>query len=191
MNAVNVLSSFDWSTVTEADLSSLSMEEILGIDIADVNMSQNLPDGVYALIIEDFEKVIRAADPSKDKKGSVSVRLKLHVMRCLATDDPAIDKEALAGRKHLENYNMSNDYGPRNLAQLVLSIVGVSWRDKKAIAEVANTLGALLEELKAGKVVFGAQIKTVERNGYENCALVYKEKSFINMNAIQSLPEMA
>lgn len=191
MSIQETLGAFDWSTVSEADLSNLSMEEILGIDIADVNMSQNLPDGVYAFIIESFEKTQRAADPSQDKKGSVGVRIKFHVMKCLATDDPAIDKEALAGRKHLENYNMANEYGPRNLAQLILGAVGVSWRDKKAIAEVANSLGALLEELKAGKVLFGVQIKTRESNGYENTGIVYKEKSFINMNVLQTLPEMA
>jgi hypothetical protein len=190
MSAINALNAFDWSTVTEADLSSLTMDEILGIDIADVNLSQNLPDGVYALIIEDFEKVVRAADPSQDKKGSVSVRVKLHVLRCLATDDPSLDKEALAGRKHMESFNMSNAYGPRNITQLILGVVGTSWRNKTSIAEVTGTLGSLLEELKAGKVAFGVQIKTVERNGYENCSIVYKEKSFINMNALQTLPEM-
>ena len=187
MSDLNVLETIDWSAVTEDQLAGLSMEEILGVNIADVNMSQSLPDGVYVMFIEDYEKTVRAADPSKDKKGSVGVAVKLAVLRCLATDDVSIDKESLAGRKHIERYNFASDYGPRNIAQLILGAVGVSWRDKKAIGEVAQSLGALLEQLKQGKVAFGVQIKTVERNGYENTGIVYKEKSFINMTTVAEM----
>ena len=168
---------------TLEELENLSFEALLGRDISEYNISSNLPDGTYILFVEKRDGKAKAADLEKGKKANKTLELHLRVHTCLQCSDADVDKAALANRVHIERFNVTEEYGIANLIRMVLGAVGVSWRDKKAIAEVGQSVLGILDQLIAGKVLFGAQIKTTEgKNGGEFTNLVYKEPSFISMD---------
>lgn len=170
---------FDLMHATLEDLDNLSFDVLLGRDISEYNLNSNLPDGTYIVFIEKREGKSRAADIEKDKKAAKNLELYFRVHTCLQCADPEIDKAGLANRVHIERYNTLNEIQVANLIKMILGAVGVSFKDKQAIAEVGQSVLSLLDQLIAGKVLFGVQIKTTERNGYENTGIVHKETSFI------------
>lgn len=172
----------DTKTASMDQLDALSIDDLLGNNIGEYSLSSNLGDGLYMFYIEKFEVNKLAADIEKDKKASISVNLTLNVVLAHTLADPNEDKDALVGRKHFERFNVLSDFGSAGLIKLLLGIVGVSYKDKKAIAELNQSPIALLNELVQHKVAFGATVKTVEKNGYENCNIVLKEKNFVDMN---------
>lgn len=171
------------------ELDNLSITDLLGEDMSQISLSSNLPDGTYAFVIEKYETKSFPAKPEDNKKARRTLNVTLNVVAVLALTDTTEDTEKLVGRKHFESYDLLSDFGRASFIKLLLGIVGVSFTDKKAIAEVGQAPAALLEELKASKVAFGGQVKTVERNGFENCNLVLKPKAFIDMNQILELLE--
>ena len=177
----------DLTNATLADLENLDFNAILGKDISEYNLSSNLPDGTYLLHIEKLDRKDTAADTEKEKKARISANLQLKVHRAIQVNDADIDLATLEGRTHFESYNVLSDFGVQGIIKLVLGVVGVSFKDKEAIKQVGSSVFALLNQLISEKVIFGAQVKTVERGGYENCNIVLKEKSFIAMDAAAEL----
>lgn len=173
----------DLNNATLAELENLDFNAILGKDISEYNLSSNLPDGTYLFHIEKLDRKDFAADTDKEKKARINANLQLKVHRAVQVNDADIDLASLEGRTHFESYNVLSDFGVQSIIKLVLGIVGVSFKDKEAIKQVGSSVFALLNQLIAQKVVFGAQVKTVERGGYENCNVVLKEKNFIDMAA--------
>lgn len=172
----------DLKTAGMDQLDALSIDDLLGNNIGDYDLSSNLGDGLYFFYIEKFEVTKLAADIEKEKKASISVNITMNVVMAHTLADPNEDKEALVGRKHFERFNVLSDFGSAGLIKLLLGIVGVSYKDKKAIAELNQSPIVLLRELNENKVVFGGTVKNTEKNGYENCNLVLKEKNFVDMN---------
>ncbi len=172
----------DLMNATLEELENLSFEALLGKDIADYNLSSSLPDGTFLVYIEKREGKAKAADVEKGKKASKTLELYLRVHTCLQCSDAETDKASLANRVHIERYNVTEEFGVANLIRLVLGAVGVAFKDKRAIAEVGQSVLALLDQLISGKVLFGVQVKTVEKNGYENTNVVHKEPAFIPMD---------
>lgn len=176
------MSNIDLQTATLEDLDNLSFDEILGRDLSDYNLSSNLPDGTYLMFIEKRDGKSHAADPTKNKAARKDLSLTFRVHTCLQCADPEIDAASLANRVHIERYNVLQDFGIANLIKLILGVVGVSFRDKEAQKQVGGAPIALIDQLIAGKVIFGVQVKTVERGGYENCNIQTKEQAFISMD---------
>ena len=169
----------DLMNATLEDLDNLSFDAILGRDISEYNLNSNMPDGTYIVFIEKRDGKSRAADIEKGKKAAKNLELYFRVHTCLQCADPEIDKAGLTNRIHIERYNTLNEFNVANLIKMILGAVGVSFKDKRAIAEVGQSVISLLDQLIAGKVLFGVQIKTTERNGYENTGIVHKEQAFI------------
>lgn len=183
----DILAGIDLNNATLADLENLDFNAILGKDLSEYNLSSNLPDGTYLFHIEKMDVKDFGADTEKEKKARKNLNFQLKVHLAVQVSDADTDKETLVGRTHFESYNVLSDFGLQSLIKLILGIVGVSFKDKAAIKQVGQSAGGLLAELISQKVVFGAQVKTVERGGYENCNLILKEKSFIDMTAAQQL----
>lgn len=181
MNVLNL------DNATAEDLDNISMEQLLGQNISDVNLSSSIPDGTYLGLIEKFEKKVFSAKPEQGKAASIALNITFHVHSALHLADPNIDPKSVAGRKHFQSFFVTNENGLANLAKLLLGIIGVKFNDKEAILEVGQSILALLEELKANNVYFGFTVKNVERNGYENCDIVFKQDKFIAMEAAQEL----
>lgn len=175
----------DLETATLADLDTLDMSTLLGGDLGDYNLSSNMPDCTVLVRIEKFELTRREAKPDEQKKAQVQLAVTLRVVKGLACADDSIDVNALENRVHIERYNLLHEMGISGLIKLMLGCVGVKFTDKAAIAELGQNPAALLEELKANSVVFGVQIKTKERNGYENTNVVGSQKAFISMEDAQ------
>ena len=47
MNAINPLDDLDFTTVTEADFENLTIDDLLGNALSDVDLSSGLPDGTF------------------------------------------------------------------------------------------------------------------------------------------------
>ena len=174
-------SAIDLDTATMDELENLSLADLLGQDISDVNLSSSLPDGTFIGLIESYELTKRAAKPEENKKASVTLAVKIKVAKTYHLTDPNLDPTDYEGRVHFERFGLLSDFGKANLVKLLLGAVGVSFTDKKAIADVAKSTLTLLEELKAHNVYFGFTVKTTERNGFENCNIVMKTDKFIPM----------
>lgn len=169
------------------DLADLSLDAILGQDMADVNLSSNLPDGTYFGFIEDYARKDYPAKPEENKAASVAVNVKISIHSAQHVNDPNVDPATLGGRKHFQRYFVTSDRGKADFVKLLLGIVGVAFNDKKAIKDVGRSPIALMEECKANKIYFGFTIKNTERNGFENCDIQHKEKFFIDMEKTQDL----
>lgn len=183
----DMTANLDLSNMSLEDLDNLSVADLLGEDISKISLSQNLPDGVFAMTIEKYELKSFAAKPEENKKARRTLNLTMNVIAAIALTDGTIDPASLIGRKHFESYDLLSDFGRSNIVKLLLGILGVKFTDKAAIAQVGQAPAALLETIKAEKIPFGAQIKTVERGGYENCNIVLKEKDFISAEKITEL----
>lgn len=175
----------DLNTATLDDLDNLSINDILGEDISKISLNQGLPNGLYMVVIDDYELKSMAADVEKDKKARRDLNLKLKVVKALALEDGTLDAASFTGRVHFERYNLLADYGKINFIKFLLGIFGVKFTDKKAIAEVNDSPALLLETLKVEKIPFGVTMKNVERNGYENCNVELKEAKFIDASKAQ------
>lgn len=169
------------------ELADLSLDAILGQDMADVNLSSNLPDGVYFGRIESYERKDYAAKPEENKAASVALNVKIKVHSAQHVNDANVDPATLAGRVHFQRYSITADRGKADLVKLLLGIVGVAFNDKAAIKQIGRSTIALLEECKAGEVYFGFTVKTTERNGFENCDIQHKQAMFIDMEKTQEL----
>jgi hypothetical protein len=169
----------DFETATMDQLDMLSIDQLLGVNIADVDLSSSLPDGVYVGMLTKKELKKREAKPEENKKAGLNVQLQVKVVKCLQTTESDVDKEGLAGRNHFQNFPWHIAMGKENMAKLVLGILGISYKDKAAIAEVGSDLNGLLDQLIEQKVAFGFTIKNRESGGFENCDIVFKEKSFV------------
>jgi len=172
----------DLSTISMEQLEALSIDDLLSNNIGDYSLSSNLPDGIFFGYIEKVDVRRLAARVEDGKKGQLQLNLMINVVQAHTLADPSEDKSSFVGRKHFESYNLLTDFGVSNLIKLLLGIVGVSYKDKKAIAELNQNPKELLDELVNNHVVFGFTIKNTERNGFENCNVVLKEKNFIDMN---------
>lgn len=170
-------------TASLEDLENLSLEDLLGQDMADINLSSKLPDGTFLGYIEDYKKKMFAAKPEQGKKASIAldVMIKVHSAQHLA--DPNADPAAVVNRTHFQSFFITGEMGQAQLVKLLLGVVGVKFSDKAAIKQVGQSPIALLEDLKANRVYFGFTIKNSERGGYENCDIVFKEDKFISMEA--------
>ena len=163
------------------ELADLSLDAILGQDMADVNLSSNLPDGTYFGRIESYDRKDYAAKPEEGKAASVSLNVKFKVHSAQHVDDPNVDPASLAGRVHFQRYFVTSDRGKADLVKLLLGIIGVPFNDKKAIRDAGRSPVQLLEECKAGEVYFGFTVKNTERGGFENCDIQHKQAMFIDM----------
>jgi hypothetical protein len=183
----DILSGFDLDTLSADQLDQLSIDELLGNNIADYDISQNLPDGTYIFYIEKRDVQKKAADNSGDKvkKAQLNLVLALKVVKVIQLADPELRAEDFEGRVHFQRYNLFQDFGKRNLILTMLGLFGVSFRDKKAQAELGESLIQLLDSAIAEKVPFGAKIVNKESNGYANCDVSTKEKDFIDFEQVQ------
>lgn len=173
---------FDLETATMEDLENISLEDLLGQDMADISLTSSLPDGTFLGYIEKYEKKMFAAKPEQDKKASIALNVTIAVHSAQHLADPNGDPEAVVGRKHFQAFFITNEMGQAQLVKLLLGIIGVKFSDKDAIKQVGQSPIALLEELKANRVYFGFTIKNSERGGYENSDIVFKQEKFITMD---------
>ena len=174
----------DFTTATMEQLDQLSIDQLLGVNIADIDMSSNLPDGVYAFTIVKKELKKRAAKPEENKKAGLDVQLSLKVVKCLQSSEADVDVTTLTGRIHFQGFPWHMDMGKQNMAKFVLGVLGISFKDKAAIAEIGQDLSGLLDQLIEGKVAFGATVQNKESNGFDRCDLVFKEPKFISAEKI-------
>lgn len=177
----------DFDTLSLEELETLTIDDLLGEDLAEVSLSSNLPDGAYVFTIEDYKFTAKVADPTNNKKASRSCNVTLNVAQVLQLADVSIDPATLVGRKHFERFNLLSEFGRAGLVKLMLGIVGVKFSDKAAIREIGQSPAALLETLKSEKIAFGGTVANIERNGFENCNLVLREKAFIDAQHVQEL----
>lgn len=175
MNDLNI----DFATATLDDLDALTVDQLLGTNIADVDLTSNLPDGVFVFVPTKIDLRKREAKPEEGKKGGLDVNLSLKVVKCLQCADSEVDKDSLGGRVHFQKFPWHMEMGKQNMAKLILGALGVSYKDKNAIAEIGQDMNGILNQLIEGKVAFGATIKNRESGGFENCDLVFKEAAFI------------
>lgn len=183
MNAMNI----DLSTATLEDLDTLSIDDLLGQNIADVDLSNALPDGLFIGVVEDYELKKYAAKPEENKKASAAVSVKVKVLQAQTIKDPSIDPATLTNRTHFQSFFVTTEFGKAQLVKFLLGVIGVKYTDKAAIMEVGRTLSSLLEELKVNGVPFGFTIANTERKGRENSDIVFKEPAFIEMNKAHEL----
>lgn len=181
------LNDIDITTASMDELDTLTVDQVLGGNLADIDLNQNLPDGVFIGIIEDYDLKARGANPDEDKKASLNLAVKVKVVHVVTCKDGSIESETLVGRFHFQRYNLLYDFGKAGLAKLILGILGVGFRDKKAVAEVGNNIAGILEELKSSKVPFGFTIANKSRGGYDNCDIVDKEQAFIPAEKAQEM----
>lgn len=177
----------DFDALSLEELENLTIDDLLGEDIAEVALSSNLPDGAYVFTIEEYKFSTKAADPVNNKKASRSCNVTLNVAQVLQLADATVDPSTLVGRKHFERFNLLSEFGRAGLVKLMLGIVGVKFTDKAAMREIGQSPAALLETLKAEKIAFGGTVATVEKNGFENCNLILREKAFIDAQKVQEL----
>lgn len=173
------INEIDFMSATMADLDTLTMDDVLGENLADIDLTSSLPDGVYLFHINKRELKRRAADVDQNKKASLTLGMSLKVVKCITCADSSVDPETLASRSHYQGFYLANDMGKQQLAKLVLGALGISWKDKAAIAEVGQNLNEILSQLEDEKVVFGAKIANKTSGQYENCDIVFKEDAFI------------
>lgn len=173
------LSDIDFTTATAADLDNLTMDDLLGNSLADVDLSSTLPDGTYIGYLEKMEVKRREAKPEEGKKGNVALQVNVKVLRCLQCAESNVDKSSLSGRVHVQRFWLHVDMGKQQIAKMVLGALGVSYRDKNAIKEIGGAMSALLQQFTDEKIAFGFQVKNSEANGFESCDMVFKEAAFI------------
>lgn len=176
------ITKLDLETLDADQLDNLSIDELLGNNIGDYDLSSNLPDGTYIGYIEKYELKKMAADASgeKIKKARADLSLTVNVLRALTLKDPNENPDTLVNRKHFERFNLLQEFGQAGLVKLVLGILGVSYRDKQAIEGLNASLKTFIDQLVSEKVAFGFTIANVEKGGYDNCNIVLKEKNFIS-----------
>lgn len=177
------MSELNFETVTAADLDNLSMDDLLGNAISDIDLSSSLPDGSFIGYIEKMEIKSREAKPEEGKKGNVALQMNLKVSKCLQCADSNVDAASLTGRVHVQRFWLHVDMGKQQIAKLILGIMGISYRDKAAIAQVGGNVSELLNQLQSEKVAFGFQVKNTENNGFESCDMIFKEQAFIPMES--------
>lgn len=173
------INEIDFASASLDDLDNLTMDDVLGNSLADVEMSNSLPECVAIFQIAKMSLAKKAADPDKGKQASVTLIMSAKVIKCLTCADSSVDPESLTGRFHTQRFMVSRDFGKQQLAKFILGVIGISYRDKTAIAEVAGAQSEILEELMATAVPFGATIKNKEADGFENSDFVFSEKAFI------------
>lgn len=184
------IAKLDLENLDMHQLDTLSIDDLLGNNIGDYNLSQALPDGVYIGYIEKYEMKKTASDATGDKikKARVDLNFAVKVVKVMTMADPTDNADSLVNRMHFQRFNLLQDYGQAGVVKLVLGILGVSYRDKKAIEGLNASLKQFVDQLVSERVAFGFTIKNKETNGYENCDIVLKEKSFINAeDAVQYL----
>lgn len=169
------------NVATMEDLDNLNLDQILGVDVSEVSLSSNLPDGTYFFRVANYDVKKFPAKPEEQKKARMVLNLQLDVIGVKHLSDATLDPESFIGRKHFEGYDVLSEMGLGMLTKLMLGAMGVSFTDKNAIREVGRGLGELLEGLKSEGLAFGATVKTTERNGYENCNIVLKNNAFIDV----------
>ena len=177
----------DLDNISLDELDNLSINDILGEDLSEISLSSNLPDGTYVFTVDSYEVKSFAPDHEKERKARRVVNVKLKVATALSVADPNVDRAALNGRMHFERYDLLSEFGRQSFVKLLLGIIGIKFTDKAAIKQVGQNPGTLLETIKSEKLPFGGQVKTVERNGFENCNLMLKEASFIPADKVQEL----
>lgn len=182
----------DVTTASLDELETLTLDDLLGQRMDEIDFVRHLPTGSYALQF-DMDKTLqesltrRAADFDNDKKASVSLSLRFRVVKALAVADSNIDPESLKGRFHTQRFFLTNDMGPRQVALLICGVIGLDPRNKEALAELGGALWQALEELRVNKVTFGCRVKQEERNGYDNCDIVFKYGDFVSAEQIGTL----
>jgi len=184
------INALDLETLSMDQLDNLSIDDLLGNNIADYKLGSNLPDGTYIGFIEKIDVTKKAADASGEriKKARIDVAVQVKVLRVLQLADPTENAEALVNRVHYQRYNVLQEYGVAGLVKLVLGILGISFRDKKAIEGLNSSLKQFIDQLVSEKVAFGFKIVNKESGGYENCDISQREKDFIDAeNAMQYL----
>lgn len=184
---MNDMSNLDLSVATAEDLENISLDALLGQDISEISMTSTLPDGTYLGYIEDYERRVFPAKPEQGKNASIALNIKIKVARAEHIKDPQVDPRSVENRVHFESFFLTSDRGPGDLVKLILGILGVKYSDKDAIKDVGRSPLALLEELKVNNVYFGFTVQNKERNGFENCNIIFKQDKFIDMEKAQEL----
>lgn len=170
----------DFQTATMDQLDNLTIDDLLGASLSDVNLVSSLPNGVYVGYITKQDLQRRAAIPEENKKAALNYSLSIKVVKCLQCADSDVDANSLAGRVHFQRFPLHiADMGKPNLVKMVLGALGISYKDKAAIAEVGGSISALVGQFIESKVAFGFTIKNSDKGGYENCDIVFKQEAFI------------
>lgn len=177
----------NFDTMTLEELDALDINALLGENLADVSLSSSLPDGTYVFTVDKYDYKSMAADVEKQKAARRDINITLKVAQVLSLNDTTIDPATLVGRMHFERYNLRTEFGQACLVKLMLGILGISFTDKKAIREAGSNPGGIIEAIKAEALPFGGTITNTEKNGYENCNLVLKERAFISADKVTEL----
>lgn len=178
---MDLSANIDLETVTLDELENLDLDHFLGGDVTDFDLGDSMPDGVFGLMIEDYDLKALEAKPEENKKGRVTLTVKYKVTHVLACDDADIDHKSLINRVHYQRYIVTESWGVSQVIKTILGIVGAKFKDKKSWAAIGSSFSEIIAQLKSEKVQFGATIKTKERNGYENTDIVLAEKAFMSI----------
>ena len=144
---MTTIANMDLETATLDQLENLTISDLLGQNLADVELRSTLPDGTYIFAFDKSAVKAFAADPEKNKKASINLNLFLKVVRCIQCADPEMDPASLTNRVHIQQFPMHMAHGPANAAMLILGVLGVPFKDKAAMAEAGGTMGELLETM--------------------------------------------
>jgi len=187
------MSAIDLTTASIEDLENLSLDDLLGARLDEVDFSNLLPTGTYVFQLDLGNKslqecvVRREAKPAENKKASLSLNLSFRVVKVLACADSDIDQDSLVGRFHNESFSLLNDFGKRNLATWILGVLGLTPKDKDALAGIGKALVSIVDELREMKVTFGAKIKREEKNGFDNARMQFKLKDMVSAESVVEL----
>lgn len=186
------LNEIDLNNATLEDLDNLSIDDLLGQRLDEIDYANLLPTGTYVFELDmddPIEESITRKDakPEEDKKAYVGLRLRFRVVKVLACADSDADIEKLVGRYHGENFALTSDFGKRNLASFILGVLGLTPKDKEAISEIQKSLASVLEELREMKVAFGAKLVQQERNGYDNANIQFRPKDMVSAGKVVEL----
>lgn len=176
-----------WETATLEQLDSLGIDQLLGQRISEIDFNRLIPSGTYILQFagtKSIQESIRKKPATEDKKAQAVLNIPFKIVKVLAVADPNVDKAALVNRIHNQRFFLSNEGAVVQLAQLICGVTGIRQKDKEALATIGGALWTVLEQMREGKMIFGAKINFKSAGGYDNSDISYKEADFIDASKI-------
>jgi hypothetical protein len=170
----------DFDALSDSELDNLSIDGLLGVNIADVRLSNTLPTGTYLFEPQKIAKRTKVADVGANKKARVMIELQLRVVKCLVLEDGALDTTDFDGKFHTAGFNIASERGRRELALFAVLILGINPRDRKTIEALGRDLSSVLNEIIEEKLTFGAMMTYKEADGFENCNFNFRPDKFIS-----------
>ena len=170
----------DFDAMNESELENLSLDGLLGVNVADIRLSNSLPGGTYLFEPIKIEKTVKAADIGADKRARVMIIITNRVVKCLALDDGSLTPADYDGKTHVARFNWATERGRRELTLWALLILGIDPRQKAQVEALGRDLGPIVNEIVGEKIVYGGVMNYSESNGFENTNFNYRADKFLS-----------